>query len=148
MQCSGARVYIQVTAGVYVPKCVYGLQYCLAGSNKLCYPIPWPVLVSALTKECSPLYLCATSFETASYGVPAERDGRASGDASLESCLHEFFHQEHISWECPGEKQAKKQLRRSSLGTDGEAPCTPVPGMGSDETTAERTTRRTVSFSG
>ncbi|KAL0036465.1 hypothetical protein WJX77_008836 [Trebouxia sp. C0004] len=77
----------------------------------------------------------------------AERKGRGCGDASLESCLHEFFHQEHISWECPGEKQAKKQLRRSSLGTDREAPCTPVPGMGSDEAAADRTTRRTVSFS-
>ena len=85
----------------------------------------------------------------ASYDVPAEREGRACGDASLESCLHEFFHQEHISWECPGEKQTKKQLRRSSLGTDGELPCTPAPGMGSEEAAAaERTTRRTVSFSG
>ncbi|KAA6420994.1 MAG: ubiquitin carboxyl-terminal hydrolase 2-like [Trebouxia sp. A1-2] len=77
----------------------------------------------------------------------AEREGRASEDSSLESCLHEFFHQEHISWECPGEKQAKKQLRRSSLGTDGEPPSTPAPGMGSDKADAEHTARRTVSFS-
>ncbi|KAL0052693.1 hypothetical protein WJX82_006324 [Trebouxia sp. C0006] len=79
--------------------------------------------------------------------MPLQREGRASGDASLESCLHEFFHQEHISWECPGEKQAKKQLRRSCLGTDGDAPCTPAPGVGSDEAAAGGTTRRTVSFS-
>ena len=84
----------------------------------------------------------------ARYDVSAEREGRASEDSSLESCLHEFFHQEHISWECPGEKQAKKQLRRSSLGTDGEPPSTPAPGMGSDKADAEHTARRTVSFSG
>jgi len=79
------------------------------------------MLLIAMASPCvcrysAALFVCLQSvchdkgMRKASYEVSAEREGKASGDANLQSCLHEFFHQEHISWECPGEKQAKKQL--------------------------------------
>ena len=54
-----------------------------------------------------------------------EDRGRASGGATLQSCLQEFFQQEGITWECPGEKQARKALRRCSQGADRGPPATP-----------------------
>lgn len=80
--------------------------------------------------------------------MAAGRGAQGSGGATLQSCLQEFFQQEHITWECPKERQAKKELRRSSLGTDKELPSTPVAGRGPEEAADDPVTRRTVSFSG
>ena len=78
----------------------------------------------------------------------ADSMATASGEANLQSCLQQFFHKEDITWECPGEKQAKKELRRSSLGTDKALPSTPVADRQGEGAADERTTCRTVSFSG
>lgn len=72
--------------------------------------------------------------------------GHASKEATLQSCLKEFFSQEEITWECPAEKQSKKNTRRASLAeavsASPQSPATPKQGA------SDRFARRTVSFSG
>ena len=77
----------------------------------------------------------------------ADEQATASGGANLQSCLAEFFQQEHITWECPGEKKVKKELRRNSLGADNP-PATPDQLAGEYNAKGKRETRHTVSFSG
>ena len=88
------------------------------------------------------------SIQSSSYCVHADSKAEASGEASLQFCLQEFFQQEDITWECPGEKQAKRDLRRTSLGADMQVTSTPVASKGGSEATPGREARRTVSFSG
>ena len=72
--------------------------------------------------------------------------GHASKEATLQSCLKEFFSQEEITWECPAEKQSKKKTRRESLAeavsASPQSPATPKQGA------SNGFARRTVSFSG
>lgn len=72
--------------------------------------------------------------------------GHTSKEASLQSCLKEFFSQEEITWECPAEKQSKQKTRRKSLAEAASAspqsPATPK------QQSSNGFARRTVSFSG
>ena len=77
----------------------------------------------------------------------ADDEATASGAANLHSCLAHFFQQEHITWECPGEKKVKKELRRNSPGPDNP-PATPDQLAGEHNTNGKREMRHTVSFSG
>ena len=77
----------------------------------------------------------------------ADEKAEASEGATLQGCLQGFFQQETITWECPAEKQARRDLRRTSLGTDNQPPATPTDQAGGPAP-PDNNARRTVSFSG
>ena len=59
---------------------------------------------------------------------------RQAGDLSLEACLAAFFAPEEVAWECPAEKEARRQAATNGLVTPDKDQRLPVT--------------RSVSFSG